>query len=234
MNSYWVAAVWMGMALLASLLSIRVGISVALVEIVVGALIGNVPGSAHVVQQTGFTTFLATLGSAVLTFLAGAEIDPETLRRHWRASLSLGVVSFAAPFVGALLFALLVLRWDLRASEIAGIALSTTSVAVVYAVMIETGLNRRDLGKLILAACFVTDLGTVLALGGFFSDFTWLLAVFVVVTAAVMWSMPALTRLVLRTVGGRVSEPEIKFLFVVLFGLGGLASSAKSEAVLPA
>jgi Kef-type K+ transport system membrane component KefB len=233
-NTYWIAAAWMAMALLASLVSIQTGVSVALVEIVVGALVGNVPGSAHVVQQTAFTTFLATLGSAVLTFLAGAEIDPVSLRRHWRASVSIGAVSFVAPFVGALLFTRFVLGWNLHAAEIAGIALSTTSVAVVYAVMIETGLNRSDLGKLILAACFVTDLGTVLALGGFFAHFNALLAVFVAVTAVVMWFMPALTRLVLRTVGGRVSEPEIKFLFLVLFALGGLASSAKSEAVLPA
>lgn len=126
------------------------------------------------------------------------------------------------------------LGWDLHAAQIAGVALSTTSVAVVYAVMIETGLNRTDVGKLILAACFVTDLGTVLALGGLFAHVNWLLAVFVGVTAVVLWFLPALTRVVLRTVGGRVSEPEIKFLFLVLFGLGGLASSAQSEAVLPA
>jgi len=234
MNVYWVAAAWMGMALLASLISIRVGISVALVELVVGALVGNIPGSAHLVQQTEFTNFLATLGSGVLTFLAGAEIDPHSLHRNWRPSLVIGLVSFAAPFAGALLFARFVLAWSWPAAEIAGVALSTTSVAVVYAVMIESGLNQREIGKLILAACFVTDLGTVLALGGLFAHFNWVLGVFVAVTAAAMWFMPALTRLVLRTVGGRVSEPEIKFLFLVLFALGGLASSAQSEAVLPA
>ena len=59
MNTYWVAAAWVAMALLASLISIRLGISVALVEIVVGAVVGNIPGSAHLVQQTQFTTFLA-------------------------------------------------------------------------------------------------------------------------------------------------------------------------------
>ncbi len=109
MNSYWVAAVWMAMALLASLVSIRVGISVALVEIVVGAVVGNIPSSATVVHQTEFTSFLATLGSAVLTFLAGAEIDPASLRRHWRESVGIGLVSFALPFVGAGLFARYVL-----------------------------------------------------------------------------------------------------------------------------
>jgi Kef-type K+ transport system membrane component KefB len=234
MDVYWVAAAWVAMALLASLISIRLGISVALVELLVGALVGNIPGVSHVVLRTDFTDFLATVGSVVLTFLAGAEIDPHSLRRNWKAALSLGVVSFAAPFVGALLFARLVLSWTWPAAEIAGIALSTTSVAVVYAVMLESGLHRQEIGKLILAACFVTDLGTVLALGGLFAHVTWLLALFAAATAAAMWVTPALLRLTMRTVGGRVSEPEIKVLLLVLFALGGLATSAASEAVLPA
>jgi Kef-type K+ transport system membrane component KefB len=170
----------------------------------------------------------------VLTFLAGAEIDPHSLRRNWKAALSLGLVSFAAPFLGALLFTRLVLAWTWPAAEIAGVALSTTSVAVVYAVMLESGLNRQEIGKLILAACFVTDLGTVLALGGLFAHVSWLLVVFAAATAAAMWAAPALLRLTMRTVGGRVSEPEIKVLLLILFVLGGLATSASSEAVLPA
>jgi Kef-type K+ transport system membrane component KefB len=233
-NIYFVAFVWMSMALVASLISIRVGISVALVEILVGAVAGNLPLVSHHVQQTGFTTFLASIGSLMLTFLAGAEIDPVSLRRHWKASLSIGFVSFLLPFLGAFAFCYWALGWTLRASEIGGIALSTTSVAVVYAVMVETGLNREELGKLILAACFVTDLGTVLALGGFFANFGALLIVFVAVTAAVLAVLPVTTRFVIERAGHRVSEPEIKLLLVVLFGLGALAVAAGSEAVLPA
>jgi Kef-type K+ transport system membrane component KefB len=90
------------------------------------------------------------------------------------------------------------------------------------------------LGKLILAACFVTDFGTVLALGILFANFNGWLALFVAVTAIVLWYLPRLTRYVIRTVGHRVSEPEVKFVFLVLFALGGLAQVAKSEAVLPA
>ena len=56
--------------------------------------------------------------------------------------------------------------------------------------MVETGLNRHDIGKLILAACFVCDLGTVLALGGLFATYGWLLLVFVVVTALVLFFLP--------------------------------------------
>src|SRR5215471_6537832 len=234
MNVYYLTAIWLGMALLAAVVSIRVAVPVALVEIVVGALAGNIPGLREHVTQTGLVVFLASAGSLVLTFLAGAEIDPASLREHWRASLSIGLVSFALPFGAAFGFCRLVLGWSLPAAEIGGIALSTTSVAVVYAVMVETGLNRHDLGKVILAACFITDLGTVLALGGLFASYGWLLLVFVAVTVITLFALPRLVQLAIRYFGHRVSEPEIKLLLVVLFGLGGLATQAGSEAVLPA
>src|SRR5690349_5352161 len=221
------------MALLASVVSIRIAVPAALVEIVVGALAGNIPGIREHVTQTAVVTFLASVGSLVLTFLAGAKIDQVSLRGHWKASLSIGAVSFALPFLAAFGFCKLVLGWHLHAAEIGGIALSTTSVAVVYAVMVETGLNRHDLGKLILAACFVTDLGTVLALGGLFASYGWLLAVFFAVSAVTLL-LPRLIRLAITHVGHRVTEPEIKLLLVVLFGLGGLATQAGSDAVLPA
>jgi Kef-type K+ transport system membrane component KefB len=234
LNVYYVAAIWLGMALLASTVSIWIAVPAALVEIVVGALAGNIPGISQHISQTGFVTFLAGIGSLVLTFLAGAEIDPVSLRGHWRASVSIGLVSFLLPFLAAFGFCRLVLGWHLHAAEIGGVALSTTSVAVVYAVMVETGLNRHDLGKLILAACFITDLGTVLALGGLFASYNWLLIVFIVVSAVTLLLLPRLVRLAITRFGHRVSEPEIKLLLVVLFALGGLATQAGSEAVLPA
>jgi hypothetical protein len=88
---------------------------------------------------------------------------------------------------------------------------------------------------MILAACFITDLGTVLALGGLFANFNvWLLA-FVAVTVFVLWFIPRWTQSIITQLGAtRVSEPEVKFIFFVLFFLGGLATIAKSEAVLPA
>jgi Kef-type K+ transport system membrane component KefB len=229
-NVWLIAAVWMALALAASIISIRVGISVALIEILMGVLAGNF---LHV-RSTPWIDFLATFGSGLLTFLAGAEIDPASLRRHLRPALLIGAASFLLPCLSTGAFAYWVGHWERHAAYIAGIALSTTSVAVVYAVMIETGLNRTDLGKLILAACFVTDFGTVLALGVIFANFNGWLALFVGVTAVVLLYLPRLTRYVIRTVGHRVSEPEVKFVFLVLFLLGGLARVAQSEAVLPA
>lgn len=236
-NIWYVAAIWMGLAFVASLISIRVGLSVALIEILVGVVVGNITfaGDHHILKTTEWTNFLAMLGSGVLTFLAGAEIDPTSLRANFRASLSIGALSFALPFTGIWLFAQYVLGWPLQQAQIAGIALSTTSVAVVYAVMIEGKLGETPMGKTILAACFITDFGTVLALGTLFADLNWWLLVFVVVTCLMLWFMPRWTRFIIVRLGAtRVSEPEVKFIFLVLFFLGGLASAAKSEAVLPA
>src|SRR5438132_8096181 len=159
-NIWFIAAVWMGLALAGSVISIWTGISVALVEILVGVVAGNLAvgfeggslqlglasaGSAgqmhHLLQSTEWTNLLALLGSGVLTFLAGAEIDPISLKTNWRASVHIGVLSFAIPFAVVWLVAQFVFGWPLHQAQIAGIALSTTSVAIVYAVMIEGGFS---------------------------------------------------------------------------------------------
>jgi len=185
-------------------------------------------------QPNAWINFLAGFASVVLTFLAGTEIEPESFRRPLKPTLAIGIISFLLPFLGAWAYAYWVSGWTWQASQIAGIALSTTSMAVVYAVMVETGLNETDLGKLILAACFITDLGTVLALGLIFANYDYWLLIFALVTGVVLWRVPAATRWMLARWGGRVSEPEIKFIFLILCALGGLAVTARSEAVLPA
>src|SRR6266478_4175030 len=222
----------MALALIASLVSIRTGISVALIEIFIGVVAGNF---LHLTASNEWINFLALLGSGVLTFLAGAEIDPRSLKTNLRASALIGMISFAAPFAVIWLFAQFVLGWPLHQAQIAGIALSTTSVAVVYAVMIEGGFSDTAMGKMILAACFITDFGTVLALGVLFANYNIWLLVFVATMCVVLWFMPAWTKGVINKFGAtRVSEQEVKFIFFVFFFFSGLATTEKSEAVLPA
>jgi Kef-type K+ transport system membrane component KefB len=229
-NIWFASAVWIGLALASSVISIWVGISVALIEIVVGAVAGNV---IHL-TLTEWVNYIAGFGAILLTFLAGAEIDPKVVKKHFRSSMSIGLMGFLAPYIGVLLFARYALLWSWPEAQIAGIALSTTSVAVVYAVMIETGFNRTEIGKVILAPCFVNDLGTVLALGLVFANYNGYLALFVIATALVVGALPFVAPWFFKAVGKRVSEPEIKFVLLTLFALGGLANLAKSEAVLPA
>ncbi|MEA2660882.1 MAG: hypothetical protein QOH08_454 [Chloroflexota bacterium] len=216
--------------LIASMLSVELGLSVAIIEIVFGVVAGNALGIA----TTPWIDFLASFAGIVLTFLAGAEVDPSILRRKLKASLVIGGLSFVLPFIGAGLFAYAVAGWDLRQSEIAGIALSTTSLAVVYAVLVETGLTNTEIGKTIMAATFVTDLGTALALSLLFITPTPYLALFIGVSIAVIGAMLLLERWFFARYGDRVIEPEIKGAFAALFLLMWTADLAKSHAVLPA
>jgi Kef-type K+ transport system membrane component KefB len=119
-------------------------------------------------------------------------------------------------------------------SWLCGVALSTTSVAVVYAVMLELGFNVTEYGKAILASCFVNDIGTVIALGMIFSPFTIRTLIFVAVSVAVFAVLPFVTSRFFRKYGGRVSELEAKYILFILFAMGGLALWSGSEAVLPA
>ena len=231
MASVWFhSALWLGLAFLASLISIRAAISVALIEIVLGAVAGNLIG----LQITDWVNFLAGFGAILLTFLAGTEIDPRIVRKHFWSSTTIGVVGFFAPYLGVLAYAHWGIGWAWPQAQIAGISLSTTSVAVVYAVMIETGFNKTEIGKIILAACFINDLGTVLALGIVFAHYDWRLLLFGAITAAVLVALARYAPGMFRGLGSRVSEPQTKFVALVLLGLGGLATVAGSEAVLPA
>jgi Kef-type K+ transport system membrane component KefB len=231
MSNVWLqSALWMALALVAAMGSLYITISAALFEIVVGAIAGNTIG----LPLTDWISYIAGFGAVVLTFLAGTDIDPHVVKRNFGSSVSIGLMGFFAPYIGCLLLAHYGLGWPWPQAQIAGIALSTTSVAVVYAVMVETGYNRTELGKIILAACFINDIGTVLALGLIFANYNLYLLLFAVVTVVAVAVLPWVTPWIFKRIGGRASEPEIKFLFLILFGLGGLANLGKSEAVLPA
>jgi len=240
---YALAALWVGLALLATLLSIWLRIATAMSEIVVGTvaqlLIGaafgtGLFGATVLGTDQGWLTFLSSIGAVMLTFLAGVELDPEALRKNGKEAFGIGLIGFFAPFLGCAAVARWWLGWSADASWLTGIALSTTSVAVVYAVMLELGLNRTQYGKGILAACFINDLATVLALGMMFAPFTWKTLIFVLVSIVSFAVLPWITPRFFRRFGNRPSELETKFLLLMLFGLGALALWAGSEPVLPA
>lgn len=231
MEPVQLAAVLAATVVLASMVSVELGLSVALIELAFGVVVGNVftldPGQDWLV-------FVANFASIVLTFLAGAEIDPDDFRERFGTSVSIGVVSFLGPFVVAALVAYGLLDWSVKASLIAGTALSTTSLAVVYAVLVETGLNATRIGKLIMSACFVTDMGTALALSAIFIKPNSWFPLFLIVSVVLIVALPKIAPWFFGRYGDRVIEPEIKLVFVCLFVLMVLADAAKGHAVLPA
>ena len=231
-NIWFVAAIWMGLALAASLVSIWTGISVALIEIVVGVFAGNV---FHLQANNEWIGFLAMLGSGVLTFLAGAEIDPRSLRENLRASALIGVISFAVPFALVWLFAQFVLGWSLHQAQIAGIALSTTSVAVVYAVLIEGGYSDTAMGKMILGGVFHHRFRHGARARRTLRELQRLADRFRrghVRRALVHAGLDEIDHRPSRRVARERAGSEVHLLHPLF--LGGLATAAKSEAVLPA
>jgi Kef-type K+ transport system membrane component KefB len=225
-----VAAILLATILVASTISVEVGLSVALIELALGVVVGN----AFHVSIPDWLSFVGSFAGIVLTFLAGAEVDVPQFRREWKASLVLGGVSFAGPFVVAGLFAYFALDWNRRQAEIAGIALSTTSLAIVYAVLVETGLNRTIVGKRLMSATFVTDFGTAAALSILFIKPSIWIVPFVLVSAALIFGLPRIAPHFFRRYGSRVIEPEIKLVFAAIFVLMWLGDRAHSHAVLPA
>jgi Kef-type K+ transport system membrane component KefB len=216
--------------LVASTISVELGFSVALIELGLGVVVGN----ATSVSIPEWLSFIGSFAGVVLTFLAGAEVDVPQLKREWKASISIGAVSFFAPFAVVGLLAYYGLGWNHRQAEIAGIALSTTSLAVVYAVLVETGLNQTIVGKRLMSATFITDLGTVAALSILFIKPTFWILPFVAVSVFLVAGLPRVAPWFFRRYGDRVIEPEIKLVFASLFLLMWLGDRAHSQAVLPA
>ncbi len=235
---FTLATLWLALAVLAAILAYHLRISIALVEICVGVLAAAVADSLGKGDILGSTEewlrFLASSGAVLLTFLAGAELEPAVMRLKLKEVTVVGLVGFAAPFLGCAGIARYVLDWDLQASLLCGVALSTTSMAVVYSVMLETGLNKTEFGKGILGACFINDLGTVLVLGLLFAPFTYKTVIFIGATVVALAVLPLSSRWLASMYAHRTAAIRTKWIIFVLFGLGALAIWSGSEAVLPA
>jgi Kef-type K+ transport system membrane component KefB len=224
------AAVLAVVVLLASIVSVELGITVALIELTLGVVAGNALG----LESQDWLDFIAAFAAIVLTFLAGMEVDPKFMRRRLEASVGIGVVSFVGPFLVASGVAYLLLDWSGRASLIAGTALSTTSLAVVYAVLVERGLTGTNVGKLLMSATFVTDLCTALALSAIFVKPNLWFPLFLAVSLGLIVALPRIAPWFFGRYGDRVIEPEIKLVFLCLLVLMVLADLSNGHAVLPA
>jgi Kef-type K+ transport system membrane component KefB len=224
------AAVLAVAVLIASVVSVELGVTVALIELTLGVAFGNL----FDLHGQEWLDFVATFASIVLTFLAGMEVDPDYMRDRAKATLGIGVVSFLGPFVVAAGTAYLLLDWDGRAALIAGTALSTTSLAVVYAVLVERDLTDTSIGKLLMSATFVTDLCTALALSIIFIKPNVWFPLFLAVSVALVVVLPRIAPAFFRRYGDRVIEPEIKLVFLCLLVLMVLADASNGHAVLPA
>lgn len=235
---YLVAAFWFFAAVLSTSLANRLKISIALMEIIVGTVIGFAAFQLGYFDKLALNAdwmkFCTGLGAMLLTFLAGAELNPDVMKSKIKEVSIIGIIGFASPFIGCFLIAYYLIGWSLPASLLCGIALSTTSMAVVYAVMLEYGFNKTDFGKGILGACFVNDLGTVIALGLIFAPFSYKTVIFIAVTILLIFILRPVTDYLIRRFAYKTAAIRAKWVIFILLSMGVLALWSGSEPVLPA
>lgn len=219
------------LVVISSLISLRIGISVAIIEIVLGMIAGNLG-----LKPEDWMIYIAGFGGIILTYLAGTEIDIRLMRAKFKENFLIGAGSFLLPFIGVFLYTYFIAKWSMQASLIAGTALSTTSLAVVYSVLIETGLQKTEIGKIIMASTFITDMGTALALSILFIKPTLYTGIFIVVSIVVIIVVDKFSLFLLRYPkwSNKVIEPEIKFIFLILLVFIYFAKLGDGHAVLPA
>jgi len=216
---------------LASLISIRIGFSVAIIEVVTGAILGNL----GILHAESWMTYIANLGGIILTFLAGTEINLRLMHEKFKESFLLGFFSFFIPFVGVSSLTYLLAGWSAQASLIGGVALSTTSLAVVYSVLVESGLCNSDIGKIIMAATFITDMGTAIALSILFISPSLYTGIFIITAVIVIILATRYSHYLFNNprIKGSVIEPELKFIFLLLIVFIYFANLGDGHAVLP-
>ena len=231
MNADVIPLVVGGLVFLSSLISLKLGLSVAIIEILLGAAAGNLG-----LHPEEWMTYMAGFGGIILTFLAGTEIDTRLMKEKFKASFLIGMLSFLLPFAAVFLYTYFVAGWTYKASMIAGTALSTTSLAVVYSVLVETGLSNTAIGKLLMASTFITDMGTALALSVLFVKPTLYTLIFISVSLNVIYLADKLSRHVFTNplFRNKVIEPEIKYVFLLLLAFMFFANLGEGHAVLPA
>lgn len=218
--------------LIASLISIKFGISVTIVEIVLGVIAGNL----GIIRPEQWMIYIASFGGVLLTFLAGTEVDVKLLKNKFKESLLIGIGSFIVPFLGVFLLSYYGIGWNLLESLLTATALSETSISVVYSVLTEKGLFKYDLGKLIMVATFIGNLLTAIALSLLFMKTDINTVIFYAASAVIIYLAYKYSNRIFysKLLRNKLAEVEIKYIFLLLLGFIFLGSLGGGQAILPA
>ena len=214
----------------AGVMGIKSKISSSIFEVAAGLFLANALG----IGIAPWLDFLGTFGGLVLTFLAGAEVEFTLLRKQAKVSLGIGAVSFVAPLLGVLGALTVFTNWTWQAKLAGGLALTTTSVAVVYAVLSEYELIKTPTAKTIIAVTFVNDILTLMGINFVQTSFDIVTIAFVVFMLALIPIVPWMLRKVVQNYGKRTVELELRFVLAILLAISFFADQASLHAVFGA
>ena len=214
----------------AAIISLRIKVSSSIIEVLAGVVLANALG----VGLAQWLDFLGTFGGLILTFLAGAEVEFSLLKNNAKESVVIGFMAFLAPLVGVFLFLSLVAKWSFQANIAASLALTTTSIAVVYAVLTEYELIKMPFAKTIIGVTFVNDILTLIGINLVQPAFDVVTVLFVATLSVMVLLIPRMLKAIVRNYGRRAVELELRFILAALLGIAFFADEAKLHAVFGA
>ena len=200
--------------------------------IALGEFLAGVIGSFFITpDDVPWIAFISDLGLLSIMFVAGFEVDAKILRLHLTRNCLVGAASFGLPF--ALLIAIgLIVQFPLSETVIMALALSTTSLAIVFTVIKESNLIASLEGQILLGAAMVVDLISMILLGAIFIEYSVTnLIAFVLLIGVILLAKKILIPTFERYKGNRV-EIELKIILLLLLALGILAEQAGVHAAL--
>ncbi|HOY65773.1 MAG TPA: cation:proton antiporter [Candidatus Ozemobacteraceae bacterium] len=201
--------------LASGILSLELGISVSVMEILAGVAAGTFAG----LRSSDWLEHTAAFGLLGIMFFAGFETDLVMLRRNWRSSLAIGLASFFLPafLVGGASFFLL--GMSAQTSILTAIGLSTTSLALVYADLKRQGLLKEARGQALLGAAMVVDVVSMIALAVLFEGLTVVSLVVLGLVVVWMTRLPRLCRWLFIRYAGNEIELKTRFVLLLLLSL---------------
>lgn len=217
-----------GLIILAGFIAIEINVTSAIFEILAGFVAVNFFNFSG----TEVITVLADFGILTLMFFAGLEIDFDVLKKNIKSSVVIGSASFFTPFLAIYFTAIYFLNFSFEQALLAGIALSTTSLAIVYPLLLRSNEHLNDTGKKILSAAMTVDLLGMIALSVLFSEITIFTIAIIIVFAVFSFFVPYLGKRMFRYYKGNVVEFEFKIILFLILGIGISAEAMGIEAVI--
>jgi Kef-type K+ transport system membrane component KefB len=208
--------------ILAGWLALELGISSAITEIVAGVLLGYFIAD---VGKLDWLEFMAHFGLLGLMFMAGFEVDVRRLRTTWKSSAGIGVVSLAVPFAAVFIVCYYGFGLETKVAALAGIGLSTTSLALVYHTLRDRNLLGEPIGQTLLGGATVVDVLSMVALAILLGEAGWGTLVFLIFFVPTVIGLPQAGAWLFRRYKGNVVEFELRFILTLLIGMGFMATN---------
>ena len=239
LNNHPLTAVMVAAVLAPLLAEIPIGLRlpVAVLEVVLGIVIG--PHVLHLIEPNSFLSFMTNVGTAVMLFMAGMEID----FRHIRGRpMSLAVRAWLASLGLALLAVLLLdLVPGVRVPTMIVIALTTTGLGTLLPGLRDGGMLEAPFGRLVLAAGAVGEVGPIVAASLALSErySSWQEFAFLVVYLGIVGGTmalsakvrpPAIVRLLARTLHASTQLP-VRLALLLLAVLAAISEEFGFEAI---